>query len=88
MKKLKYFCLAFLVAFLLAIPVAAQNSEKGERNNNGTTTAKQKGKARAEVVQTDNKKGDKDPKASKGSKNKGKHEGAEKKGKQKAKGHS
>jgi flagellar biosynthesis/type III secretory pathway M-ring protein FliF/YscJ len=85
MKKLKYFCLAFLVAFLLAIPVAAQKGEKGERNNNAS---KQKGKARAEQVQAGNKKGDKDPSPTKGSKNKGKHEGLEKKAKQKAKGHS
>jgi hypothetical protein len=85
MKKLKYFCLAFLVAFLLAIPVAAQKGEKGERNN---IASKQKGKARAEQVQAGNKKGDKDPSPTKGSKNKGKHEGLEKKGKQKAKGHS
>ena len=88
MKKLKYFCLAFLVAFLLAIPVAAQNGEKGERNNNDTTASKQKGKLRAEQVQAGNKKGDKDPSPTKGSKNKGKHEGSDKKGKQKAKGHS
>ena len=81
MKKLKYFCSALLVASLLAIPAAAQ---KGESNNN---VSKQKGTARAEKVQAANKKGDKD-KASKGSKNKGKHEGLEKKGKAKAKGHS
>ncbi len=86
MKKLKYFCLAFLVAFLLAIPVAAQKGEKGERNNNGAN--KQHGKARAEQVQAVNKKGDKDPSPTKGSKNKGKHEGSQKKGKQKARGHS
>jgi hypothetical protein len=84
MKKLKYFCTALLVACLLAIPAAAQNGEKGERNNN---VSKQKGTARAEKVQAANKKGDKD-KASKGSKNKGKHEGSEKKGRAKAKGHS
>ncbi len=79
MKKLKYFCSALLVACLLAIPAAAQ---KGERNNNGT--GKQHGKARAEQVQTVNKKGDKDP--TKGKKS-GKREGLEKKSKAKAKGH-
>ena len=85
MKKLKYFCSALLVASLLAIPAAAQQGEKGERNNN---VSKLKGKDRAEHVQVANKKGDKD-KAFKGSKNKGQHEGStEKKGKAKAKGHS
>jgi hypothetical protein len=88
MKKLKYFCSALLVASLLAIPAAAQKGEKGERNNNGTSTSKQKGKARADQVQAVNKKGDKDPSPTKGSKNKGHHEGWEKKGKAKAKGHS
>ena len=82
MKKLQYFCSALLVACLLAIPAAAQKSE-GNSNTNKKT-----GKARAEQVQTVNKKGDKD-KATKGSKNKGHHEGStEKKGKAKAKGHS
>jgi hypothetical protein len=84
MKKLKHFCSALLVACLLAIPAAAQKGEKGERNNN---ISKKKGTARAEQVQSVNKKGDKD-KASKGSKNKGHHEGLEKKGKAKAKSHS
>lgn len=86
MKKLQYFFLAFLVAALLAIPAAAQKGEKGERNNNGTT--KQKGKARAELVQAGNKKGDKDPSPTQGSKSKGKHKGWSKKGEHKAKGHS
>ena len=85
MKKLKYFCSALLVACLLAIPAAAQKGEKGERNNN---VSKQKGTARAEQVQSVNKKGDRDPSPFKGSKNKGHHEGLEKKGKAKAKGHS
>ena len=66
MKKLKYLWLALLVAFLLAIPAAGQNkSEKGERNNNGTTNPKQTGQNRAEQVQMDNKKGDKDNKGGK-----------------------
>ena len=56
MKKLRYFCLAFLAASLVAIPAAAQNSEKGERNNNGTGELgkKQHGEARADEVQADN----------------------------------
>lgn len=90
MKKLKYFSLALLVAALLAVPAAAQKGakgEKGERNNN-TATTKQKGKTRAETVQTSNKKGDKDPAPPKGSKSKGKHLGWTKKADPKAKGHS
>ncbi len=86
MKKLQYFISALLVAALLAIPAAAQKGEKGERNNNGA--GKQHGKARAELVQTDNKKGDKDPTPSKGSKSKGQHKGWTKKAEHKAKGHS
>lgn len=86
MKKLQYFLLAFVVAALLAIPAAAQNGKKGERDNNGTT--KQKGKARAELVQAGSKKGDKDPSPTKGSKSQGKHKGWLKKGDHKAKGHS
>ena len=65
MKKLRYFCLALLAASLVAIPAAAQNSEKGERNNNGTGAPKKHGQARAEEVQADNKKGDKDHKGGK-----------------------
>ncbi len=84
MKKLKYFCLAFVVAFLLGIPAAAQNGKKGQRNNNGA--GEPRGNARAEEVQAGNKKGDKDP--SKGNKGRHKHEGWEKTGKHKAKGHS
>ena len=78
MKKLRTFCLAFLVAFLVAMPVVAQQGEKGERNNNGS--GKLHGQARAEHVQSGNKKGDKDPNPSKGSKSKGKktREGREK----------
>jgi hypothetical protein len=87
MKKLRYFCSALLVACLLTIPVAAQQSEKSERSNSGSS--KSHGKKRAEQVQAVNKKGDKDPNPTKGSKNKGQHEGStEKKGKAKAKGHS
>lgn len=85
MKTLKNLCLAMVALSLLAIPAAAQKGEKGERNNNGA--GKQQGQARAEHIQADNKKGDKDPKPSKGSKSKGKHEGWEKKGKHEAKGH-
>ena len=84
MKKLQYFCSALLVACLLALPAAAQQGEKGERNNN---VSKLKGKDRADHVQAANTKGGKG-KVSKGSKNKGHHEGLEKKGKAKAKGHS
>ena len=75
MKKLKYFCLSFLVASLLAIPAAAQ----GKKGNNGANEPH--GQARAEEVQTANNKGDKDHKPSKGSKSKGKktREGWEKK---------
>lgn len=78
MKKLRNFCLAFLVAFLVAMPVAAQQGEKGERNNNGS--GKLHRQARTEHVQSNNKKGDKDPNPFKGSKSKGKktHGGWEK----------
>jgi hypothetical protein len=77
-KKLKYFCLAFLVASLLGIPAAAQG-KKGTRNNNGANEPR--GQARAEEVQTENGKGDKDHNPSKGSKSRGKktREGWEKK---------
>lgn len=67
MKKLKYLSLVFSVAFLLAIPVAAQKhrmGRMGQRNNNGP--GEPHGQARAEEVQNANKKGDKDRKASKG----------------------
>ena len=63
MKKLKYFCLAFLVASLLAIPGAAQG-KKGTRNNNGANEPH--GQARADEVQDENRK------PSKGSKSEGK----------------
>ena len=68
-KKLKCFCLALLVASLLAIPAAAQG-KKGGRGNSGANEPR--GQARAEEVQTANGKGDKDHKPSKGSKSKGK----------------
>ena len=79
MKKVQYFISALAVAALLAIPAAAQKGEKGERNNNGT------GK---QLVQTENKKGDKDPTPSQGSKSRGQHKGWTKKGEHKDKGHS
>ena len=89
MKKLKYLWLAFLVALLLAIPATAQN-EKVERSNNGAGinngAGKLKGKARAEQVQNENKKGENIP--SKGSKSQHKHNGWSKNGKHFAKGHS
>jgi len=75
-KKITYLCLAFVFTAMQALPVAAQ-----KRAN--TDTSKEKGQARAETVQTMNKKGDKDPSPSKGSKSKGKktqtREGWEKK---------
>jgi hypothetical protein len=80
MKNLKHFGLMILAfSLLFAIPAAAQNGKKGQRNNNGANEPH--GQARAEEVQTENKKGDKDPTPSKGSKAKRKHEGWEKKGK-------
>ena len=79
MKKLTYLCLAFIFAAMMDLPVAAQKV----RTNSGTN--KEKGQARAETVQTMNKKGDKDPSPSKGNKSKGKkaqtREGWEKKAK-------
>jgi len=84
MKKLKYFCSAVLVFALMAIPAVAQHGKKGTRHNNGA--GEPRGQARAEEVQAENKKGDKDP--SKGNKGKPKREGWEKKAKHKAKGHS
>jgi len=77
-KKLSFFCLALLVASMLAPPATAQG-KKGTRNNNSTNELH--GQARAEEVQTLNGKGDKDHKPSKGSKSKGKttREGWEKK---------
>jgi len=66
-KKLQHFCLAFLVASLLAIPAAAQ----GKKGGNGNNGAKEPhGQARAEEVQTTSGKGDKDHTPSKGSKRK------------------
>jgi len=81
MKKLKYLCLAFLVAGLLAIPASAQ---KGRRSNKGGT---ERGDARADQVQAENDKKDKDrDRNPDNDRNKGKHKG-ETKGKHKAKGH-
>jgi len=85
MQKLQHLSLAFLVAALMALPAAAQKGAKGERNNN--SAGKQHGKARAEQVQVENKKGEKDPSPSKGSKSQGKHKGWSTKGEHKAKGH-
>ena len=77
-KKGTYLCLALLFAAMSSFPAAAQ-----KRANTGTS--KEKGQARAETVQTTNKKGDKDPNPSKGSKSQGKktqtREGWEKKAK-------
>jgi hypothetical protein len=69
---LKNLGLAMVAVSLLAIPAAARNGQKGAHNNNGTTTSKQLGQARAEEVQTANNKGDKDNTPSKGSKRKDK----------------
>jgi len=65
--------------------ISLQKGAKGERNNN--SAGKQHGKARAEQVQVENKKGEKDPSPSKGSKSQGKHKGWSTKGEHKAKGH-
>ncbi len=54
MKKLKFFGLALLVALLLSLPAAAQKGKNGERSDKGGTV---RGKARAEQVQAENKKG-------------------------------
>ena len=76
MRKATYLCLALVFAAMSSFPAAAQ-----KRANTGTS--KEKGQARAETVQTMNKKGDKDP--TKGSKSQGKktqtREGWEKKAK-------
>ena len=80
-KKLKYFSLAALILFLLAIPAAAQ---KSSRSNKGAAAT---GDARADLVQSENMKKDKDKDpAPDNDKNKGKHKG-ETKGKHNAKGH-
>jgi hypothetical protein len=75
-RKATYLCLALVFAAMSSFPAAAQ-----KRANTGTS--KEKGQARAETVQTMNKKGDKDP--TKGSKSQGKktqtREGWEKKAK-------
>jgi hypothetical protein len=99
-KKLTYFCLAFVVAVLTAIPAVAQKGQGGGRSNRGGDV---RGNERAEQVQTENRKGtiapgvenaeakkhkhkEKDAQPD-NDKNKGKHKG-EQKGKHKAKGHS
>ena len=80
MKRLKYFCLAIVTFSLLAIPAAAQ---KGRSNWGGA----ERGDARSDLVQSENKKPDKDrDRSPDNDKNKGKHKG-ETKGKHKAKGH-
>jgi len=75
-RKATYLCLALVFAAMSSFPAAAQ-----KRANTGTS--KEKGQARAETVQTMNKKGGKDP--TKGSKSQGKktqtREGWEKKAK-------
>lgn len=80
MKTLKHLYSALVAVSLLALPAAAQRG----RANSGA--GQQRGQDRAEQVQYQNKKGDKDK--SKAGRNHGKHEGWEKKGKHKAKGHS
>jgi Ni/Co efflux regulator RcnB len=81
MKNLKYFCSAVLALSLLAIPAVAQ---KNRSNKSGA----ERGDARADLVQAENKKKDKDRDQNPDNeKNKGKHKG-ETKGKHKAKGHS
>jgi hypothetical protein len=80
MKTLKNPCLALVAVSLLAIPAAAQ------RGRADSGAGKQRGQDRAEQVQNENKKGDKD--RSKAGRSHGKHEGWEKKGKHKAKVHS
>ena len=80
MKKLKYFCSALLALSLLGIPAAAQ---KGRSNKGGA----ERGDARADQVQAENKKKDKDRNPNPDNdKNKGKHKG-ETKGEHTAKGH-
>jgi hypothetical protein len=89
-KALRNLALAMIGLSLLAIPGMASNGQKGLHNDNGA--GKQHGQARAEQVQTANKKGDKDHSLSKGSKSNGEktrtREGWEKNAKHKAKGHS
>jgi hypothetical protein len=69
-KTLKNLGLATVAFALLAIPAGAGNGQKGAHGNTGA--GKQRGQARAEEVQTTNKKGDKDNTPSKGNKSKGK----------------
>jgi Ni/Co efflux regulator RcnB len=85
LKKLKYFCSAILALSLLAIPAAAQKSERS--NKGGATT----GKARADQVQDDNKDGKKKRKRKDHDSNpdkweKGQHKGKTQ-GEHNAKGH-
>ena len=79
-KMMKYFSLAVLAFSLLAIPAAAQKSRSNKSGPN-------RGDARADLVQSENKKKgkDRDPNPD-NDKNKGKHTG-ETKGKHTAKGH-
>ncbi len=86
MKMLKNLGLAMVALSLLAIPAPADHGKKGLRNNNGTSTGKQRGQDRAEEVQGTNKKGDRDP--TKGSESKAKRKGWGKKAEHNAKGHS
>jgi hypothetical protein len=80
MKKLMYFCAPLLAVFLLATPAAARKN----RSNKGGA---ERGDARADQVQPENKAKDKDPARNPDNdKNRGKHKG-ETKGEHKAKGH-
>lgn len=85
MKKLTCFCLAFVFAVMLALPVAAQEGKGATRSNEDN---KLRGKERAEQVQAENKKGTIAPglENAENKKKDGKHKG-EHKGKHKAKGH-
>ena len=69
MKMLKNLGLAMVALSLLAIPAAAGNGQKGQRNNGA---GKLHGQARAEEVQTANTKCDKYNVPFKGSKSEGK----------------
>jgi hypothetical protein len=85
MRNLKHFCLLLVGFSLLAIPAVAQKGKGDARSNKGAAAT---GDTRADLVQSGNKKKDKDKDPSKDNdKNKGKHKG-ETQGKHKAKGHS
>ena len=71
---LKNLGLAMVALSLLAIPAAADHGKKGLRNNNGTNEPHSQ--MRAEEVQGNNKKGDKDHKGGKKTR-KGWHKTAE-----------